>query len=320
MMDERERAFRLVRNLLHVPSVSVHNRSGSNLGAIEMRLSATFHDKHGVEFDAALGLSSLGGETGPSPSRALRRGEGEPIVFVPGLAGSWQLVRPLARRLAESHEVILIGWGDECLGGRPWTTIGDYARELARVLHDLRLERPVVFGASFGGAVALELAVEQPGLIGELVVTGTPARYRTGLGHRVARNVLDRYELPRDNPFVNQFFNILHGGPPRSVEEAEFIVRNCWRTDQVVMARRLRALEDFDVEARLWRADVPTLVVAGSKDVVTSPRRQRELAEALPDARFDLINGAGHVGFITHADEVAIQVREHLRSRQRSLR
>jgi 3-oxoadipate enol-lactonase len=247
----------------------------------------------------------------------VRMGRGEPILLVPGLAGGWRLLAPLARRLASRHEVILASlWGDQGLMIGPGrTTLSAYAGDLAELVEALRLERPTVFGVSFGGAVALELAVEHPGCLGSLVVQGAEARFRGGIGAQIARRVLERFPLPSDNGFVNQFFNILHGRRPEPGALPEFVVRRCWETDQGVMAGRLRALETFDVSDQLWRVDVPTLVLAGTRDVVVAPARQRALAEAIPGARFESLEGAGHIGFLTHREEIARHVGRLVRAR-----
>jgi pimeloyl-ACP methyl ester carboxylesterase len=251
----------------------------------------------------------------------VRLGHGDPVVLVPGLAGSWRLLAPLARQLARSYEVILYGLkGDrDPLGAARHDSVSGYARDLATLIEDLRLERPTVFGVSFGGAIALELAVEQPGRLGALVAYGAEARFQGGLGATIARKVLERYPLPPDSRFINQFFNILHGGKPESEALASFLVERCWETDQGVMAGRLRALESFDVRDRLWRIEAPTLVLAGTKDVVVPPARQRALAESIPGARFETIAGAGHVGFLTHGPDVSRRVGGLLHAVQGSL-
>jgi pimeloyl-ACP methyl ester carboxylesterase len=199
------------------------------------------------------------------------------------------------------------------MGGGWASEVGDYARDLAGVIAQLGLERPAVLGVSFGGAVALELAIEHPRALSALAVVGAEARFRASVGSTIARRVLERFPLPSDNRFVNQFFNLLHGGIPDSAALAEFVVERCWETDQSVMARRLAALETFDVSDRLWRIDVPTLVLAGSRDVIVPPARQRALAAAIPGARFEALEGAGHVGFLTHRDDVARHVARLIR-------
>jgi pimeloyl-ACP methyl ester carboxylesterase len=268
----------------------------------------------GEELPRRVGLRSGGGEV-------VRMGRGAPIVLLPGLAGGWRLLAPLARQLARGHEVILLGHrGDGALmPSSVEESLARYAAEVAEVIGALRLERPTVFGVSFGGAVALELAVENPGLIGALVVMGSEARFRGGVGATIARRVLERFPLPSDNRFINQFFNLLHGGRPESPALAEFVVGRCWETDQAVMAARLRALEAFDVTDRLWRIDVPSLVLAGNRDVIVAPPQQRALAEAIAGARFEMLDGAGHVGFLTHRDEVARHVRRLVREAHGSL-
>ncbi|WP_435009770.1 alpha/beta fold hydrolase [Tundrisphaera lichenicola] len=258
---------------------------------------------------------------GGSLVEVVELGRGEPIILVPGLAGGWKLLTPLARSLAKRHRVILYGFRDELnpLTGRPAGQIGDYARDLAGLIGELRLERPTIFGVSFGGAVALEYAVDHPHQVGRLVLSGVESRFQTTLASTIARRVLERFPLPADNPFVNQFFNLFHGGKPESAAMARFVIERCWETDQGVMARRLAMLESFDIADRLWQLESPTLVLGGSRDVVVPPDRQKALASSISGARFERIEGAGHVGFLTHSSDVAQHVEKLSRGGRPSL-
>ena len=91
------------------------------------------------------------------------------------------------------------------------------------------------------------------------------------------------------------------------------MIDRIWETDQRVMAERLAQLESFDVADRLWRIDVPTLILAGARDVIVPVARQRIVADEIPAARFATIAEAGHVGFLTHRGQVVRDVRRHLR-------
>jgi len=250
----------------------------------------------------------------------VQMGEGSPVVLVPGLAGGWKLLAPLAAELARHHQVTIPGLrGDRFpTGSSPVRSLDDHARDLAGLLDRLGLERPTLFGVSFGGAIALELAVEQPQLLGGLVLQGVEARFRTSLGATIARRVLERFPLPTDNGFLNQFFNLLHGGKPGPGPLSDFVVERCWETDQGVMARRIGLLETFDVSDRLWRIDIPTLVLAGTRDVIVPPARQRALASEIAGARYATLEGAGHIGFLTHRADVACHVRRFLRENRHS--
>jgi len=233
-------------------------------------------------------------------------GHGEPIVLVPGLAGSWNLLTPLAKRLAKKYRVFMPTLrGDRgALGHDPAREVSDLADDLAVTLDGLGLERPTLMGVSFGGAVALEYAASHPRRIGGLALWGTEARFRPTIGMTIARRTLERFPLPSDNAFLNQFFNLLHGGRPEPSPLVDFIVDRCWQTDQSVVAHRLAMLENFDISDRLWQIEAPTIVMAGSRDVVVPPARQRSLAGSISGASFIQVEGAGHVGFLTHREDI----------------
>lgn len=246
----------------------------------------------------------------------VRMGRGEPLVLVPGLAGGWKLVAPLARRLAQHHQVYLYGLrGDrDCLGGSAAYSLSDHAEDVGRLIDHLGLERPYLFGVSFGGAIALEYAAENSGRLGGLVLQGVEARFSSQLASQVARRVLERFPLPSDNRFVNQFFNLLHASKPEPGPLVDFVIERCWETDQSVIARRLGLLESFDMTDRLWQIDVPTLVLGGSRDVVVPASRQKALADAMSGARYESIDGAGHIAFLSHRIEIARKVARFVRS------
>jgi len=239
---------------------------------------------------------------------------------VPGLAGGWKLVWPLAQSLARNFEVILMGLRgdrDPRIGldggpGMPWD-LAEYAHDLKDLIDRLGLSSPAVMGVSFGAAVALEFAVQYPQSLGALLINGGDARFRTTIGSSIARRVLERYPLPSNSPFVNQFFHLLYGKKPEPGPVVDFVTERIWETGQGVMARRLAQLESFDITDQLWRIDVPTLVLAGGRDVIVPAARQRALADSIAGAEFRAIEDAGHIGFLTHRTEVVRCVRRYLK-------
>jgi pimeloyl-ACP methyl ester carboxylesterase len=227
---------------------------------------------------------------------------------------------PLAQHLARHFEVITYGlsgdrrsWnGREVQRSRP-QEIAAHARDLARLIDALGLECPSVFGVSFGGAIALELAAGRTHRLGSLIVAGAGPCFRATIGSTIARRVLERFPLPSDSRFVNQFFHLLYGAKPAPGPLVDFVIDRIWETDQSVMAQRLANLESFDVSDRLWRIEAQALVLAGARDVIVPAAHQRALASAISGARFAMIADAGHVGFLTHRTQVVRDVRRHLR-------
>ena len=249
----------------------------------------------------------------------LRVGRGKPLVLVPGLAGGWRLLWPLAQNLARHFEVFLFGLrGDRDpsigLDGGPGVPcdLAEYAQDLKDLIDRMGLASPAVLGVSFGGAIALEFAVQYPQALGALILSGADSRFRTTMASAIARRVLERYPLPSNSPFVNQFFHLLYGKKPEPGPLVDFVAERIWETSQGVMARRLAQLESFDVSDQLWRIEVPTLVLAGNRDVIVPASRQQALADSIAGAQFQTIEDAGHIGFLTHRAEVVRGVRRHL--------
>ncbi len=242
-------------------------------------------------------------------------GTGEPLVVVPGLAGGFELLGPLFRFLARTRRVYCLEPRDE---GAPFVvhptrSLDELADEQQAFVRALGLERTDVLGVSFGGTVALKLAARAPGLVRTLVVSGVGA-HSSSLAARIAHRILERYRLPTDSPFFNQFFRLLFGEEEDVGELAELVAQRCWRTGQATIAQRLALLADYDMRAELTRIRVPALVIAGRSDGIIRWEAQLALAEAMPQGRFAAIDGAGHLCFVTRPRRFARLVDEFLRA------
>jgi len=243
-------------------------------------------------------------------------GSGDPVVMIPGLAGGADLLSPLTQCLAGGFHVFnyqLRGESD-CFALRHPFDLDDLVEDLAELLDSLRLETPTIMGLSFGGIVALKFAIRYPHRLNRLIVQGVGARHEPGLLQQVASTVLSRFPLPSDNPFVNQFFNLLFGGRQKQDALFDFVTRQVWQTDQSVMAHRLRLVEQFDIADRLHRIRAATLVLCGERDVLVSKASLRQLCDSIPNATFASLPGCGHLAFVTKPGLIAKQVDQFLKS------
>jgi pimeloyl-ACP methyl ester carboxylesterase len=231
------------------------------------------------------------------------------------LAGGFELLGPLARYLAPHFRVITYQprGEDDCFALRQCFGMRDLVEDLRELLDHFRLESPALLGVSFGGVLALELAAAYPGRISSLILQGVGARFEHGLLQQVASIVLSRYPLPADNPFVNQFFNLLFGGRMKPGPLVDFVTQQIWQTDQGVMSHRFQLVETADLTPRLSSVRAPVLLMSGERDLLVSDESLRDLAEGLPRARVVRLPGAGHLAFVTRAERVADEVQRFLR-------
>jgi 3-oxoadipate enol-lactonase len=241
-------------------------------------------------------------------------GAGPPIILIPGLAGGFDLLGPLARELARHYHVISyqLRGEDDCFALRRRFGLGDLVEDLREFITWYGLERPVVCGVSFGGVLAVEYAARYPQHVQGVGVQGVGVRYERGLLQRIASLVLSGYPLPPNSPFVNQFFNLLFGSR-QSRPVFEFVTRQCWQTDQSVMAHRLHLVERCDLSSRLERVTAPTCVLAGERDLLVSPASLEALSDGLPDGRGEMLAQCGHLAFVTHPQLCAEKLHQFIR-------
>jgi pimeloyl-ACP methyl ester carboxylesterase len=278
-----------------------------------VKASAGWLATTGAEFSAGAGKSGCAHLTYYTVEYR-EWGSGPPLVLVPGLAGGFELLGPLARLLAQHFRVISyqLRGEDDCFALRRQFDLGDLVFDLREFLDWYGLESPALLGVSFGGILALEFAARHPARLSDLIVQGVGARYEQGLLPRVAGTVLSRFPLPADNPFINQFFNLLFGGRQEPGPLFEFVTRQCWQTDQSVMAYRLRLVERFNMARRLERIRVPTLVLAGARDLLVSERSLRALCDGIDQSQLVRLPACGHLAFVTQAARVAEEVKRFL--------
>jgi pimeloyl-ACP methyl ester carboxylesterase len=82
---------------------------------------------------------------------------------------------------------------------------------------------------------------------------------------------------------------------------------------EATVAAAARALATFDCTEHLGRVGLPVLVVNGTADLCVTPGDARRLARGLPDARLELVAGAGHMLMLERADRLADLLRAFAR-------
>lgn len=278
-----------------------------------MQASLDWLAESGAEFSPGVGRSGFA-HLKHYTARYCVWGEGRPLILVPGLAGGFELLGPLARLLAQDFQVISyqLRGEDDCFALRRRFNLPDLVEDLREFLDWFGLERPPILGVSFGGVLALELAMRWPNRVSALIAQGVGARFERGLLQQVAGWVLSRYPLPSDSPFVNQFFNLLFGTRQQPGPLFEFVTRQCWQTDQSVMTHRFQLVESFDPGARLRGVRVPTLLMAGDRDLLASPRSVQDLTRSIENAQRVELPGCGHLAFVTQPERVADEVKRFL--------
>jgi 3-oxoadipate enol-lactonase len=180
-------------------------------------------------------------------------------------------------------------------------TVEAMADDAAAVLDQLGIASAHVTGFSGGSIAAQELALRRPDLVRSLVLQGTWTRPDTYLRSWLVLVQWLVAAAPSERAFLEGFFVDIY--TPRAHEDgtvAAFI-------DEVLdfpykqaaedLQRYLDPLLDHDTTERLSQVSAPTLVMAGSRDLVGRPELGRVVADAIPGAVFEVQEGEAHQPF-----------------------
>ncbi|NNC93088.1 MAG: alpha/beta hydrolase, partial [Acidimicrobiia bacterium] len=193
---------------------------------------------------------------------------------------------------------------------------GRIGADLGIVLAALDVDQAIVVGHSMGGAAALSLTTSgAPGAdrVGDMVLVATLAGSK-----RPDRNLLLRVQLhglfdrlKRDDHHAPAFTRGVFGSTPsrQLVDDLLDMTRRCPTQTATAAARGMLS---YDIEAQLSSVDIPTTVVCGTRDVVTTHRENAAIAAAMPEATFRSVPGAGHMVIWEEPGTIADAIRGHL--------
>jgi pimeloyl-ACP methyl ester carboxylesterase len=236
----------------------------------------------------------------------IEKGQGLPLLFLHpeiGIDPAAEVLDCLAQGahvIAPSHP----GFGGS-EQPRSFTTIDDLAYFYLDLLDALGLSGVTLVGVSLGGWLAAEMAVKSTERLSRLVLAN-PVGIK--LGDRETRDIVDMF----------------------AVTEPEFNALAYW--DPTIAARDYKAMPDADVrivarnreataryawspymhdpklEGRLHRIRIPTLFLWGTSDRIVSQAYGRAYCAAIPGARFEGLERAGHFPHIERPDAFARSV------------
>jgi 3-oxoadipate enol-lactonase len=226
-----------------------------------------------------------------------RCGSGPPLLCIPG-SGSDLRHSPNMLEWSLNRDFDAVSYDHRGLGRsdpadpQHQPAMADFGSDALHLVDHLGWSRFRVFGVSFGGMVAQELAISAGERVEGLVLACTSAGGPGGSSYPLH----DLYMLDPDERIERQV-GLMDTRSREDSELAQSLRR--WFTDTVPspgMGRQLEARRHHDTWDRLPQISAPTLIAAGRYDGIAPLTNAEALAARIPHARLEVFEG-GHAFF-----------------------
>lgn len=233
--------------------------------------------------------------------RVVDQGVGPAILFVHGFPLDHTMWSEQIVEFSKTYRVIapdLRGFGGSD-GALYAVSMEQFADDLSGLLQAMQVERPVAFcGLSMGGYIAWQFAFRHQEWLGRLILCDTRAAADSP---DAAANRLKMADIvTREGPEPIAWAIMPKLFAATTIERQPAIVE---RVRQTVLATAPMAIAAAqrgmavrpDVVSQLPTINVPALIIVGEHDAISPPVEMKTIAEILPNARYVVINDAGHM-------------------------
>jgi pimeloyl-ACP methyl ester carboxylesterase len=245
-----------------------------------------------------------------------RMAERQALIVMHGGPGfDHSTMRPYFDRFADTHQIVYIDHrGNGRSTGAPETwTLAQWGDDVKALCDALGVVKPVVYGNSFGGMVAMAYAARYPGHPAKLILSSTAARLRLDVTYRLleerggkeAYDIAQRFWTKPDAQAMADYLRVcipLYNPPNTHSAAVAQAFRRAVMRAEVSSHFILGEMRTMDATKTLSRISCPTLITVGDYDPITPVVCSQEIFAALPKGlgQLEIVPGAGHG---VHRDE-----------------
>lgn len=264
-------------------------------------------------------------------------GEGLPVLLANGLGGSWKAWQHQIAYFADRYR--FLSWDYRGLYRSPSPpdpgalTVEHHASDALAILDAEHVERAALFGWSMGVQVGLELFRRAPDRVAALAlingVAGHPWQTVMGLpamGHVIPKLI----HVLRRVPGIAQSVTRQVVSWPETVTWAKRVGLAGRTLDEEVWAELAASFSDIDMAVYmhlldllgehdasdvLAHVDVPTLIIAGDRDLFTPRSAAEEMARQIAGAELLIVPGGTHYVAVEYPELVNLRIEKFFRER-----
>lgn len=202
-------------------------------------------------------------------------GEGKPILLIHGNGEDHTIFDKLIEKLKINFKVYAID--SRCHGKSEDTdviTYGSMTDDIIEFIKVLKIEKPVFYGFSDGGIIGLMLAIKEPKLLSNLIISGAQLSPKGG---KLWTILLDKFVY--------------------------FFTRN--KLVKLMVKEPNISLED------LGKIEIPVYVIAGEKDLIKE-EHTKLIADNIKNSTLKIVSNENHGSYIVHSDKIYDVIKDYL--------
>ncbi|MCD6410659.1 alpha/beta hydrolase [bacterium] len=234
------------------------------------------------------------------------KGQGKPFLILHGWGASADSWREVQNILSKNFQVIVLdlpGFGRSDLPPQVWN-LDNYKDFILRFLEKMKLEKVYLLGHSFGGNIAIKLSVDYPEKFTKIVLVDAAAIRRP---KNIFQKIIGVFAG------IISLFSFLPG--------YKFLRRSFYRivlrkTDYLKVAGTMKEVFkkviSEDLKDYCHKVKVPTLIIWGKKDKITPLKDGFLINKLIPNSKIEIIEEALHAPNLSHPEELAQIIKEHL--------
>jgi proline iminopeptidase len=242
-------------------------------------------------------------------------------------------LRPWLDPLSEVAQLVYVderGCGRSTRHSYEYYQLGIMADDVVALCHALEIEHPLVLGQSFGGFLALTIALRHPDFAAGIVLFDTSPAWTGGydldtlenmiggergkelreIAYRESTGTATQAELKRfeqeimpyywHQGFKPEYISDLFDNPMVNMDIATYMMGTLSK--------------EYDMRPRLAEITIPTLVLQGRYDWVTPMAGAEEMARNIPHAQLHVFEHSSHMVFMEEPEELVAVLKEWITS------
>lgn len=230
------------------------------------------------------------------------------ILFIHGFPFDKSIWNEQAELLANDHYVVAFdmrGHGESDAGNGQYL-VEFYVDDVVALMNHLGLERTCLCGLSMGGYTAMRAIDREPNRFSGLILCDTKSSPDTNETKLNRANQIRTILAGNKSQFADGQVKALFA--PKSLESkipaVERIRKTIESTSDAALIGTLIALSArMDMTESLTRISVPTLIVVGKQDRITTLTDAGEMHAAIKGSRMSVVHEAGHLSNLENSGE-----------------